>query len=151
MAVTDGEVRRFLRDFASNNVLLDEVEFEDEDVRDATKYAIAEYNAMTPITSVTEDNFPNDWVLLLGICAHLFRSESFLQLRNQATYQDGDIQVGIDDKFAFYDGLADKLKAEWKQIAKDIKKQLNMESAYGSLSSGYRYVYPGFRSRYGGG
>jgi len=151
MAVTDGQVRRFLRDFAGNNVLLDEVEFEDEDVRDATFFAISEFNAITPVTSFTEDNFPNDWVLLMGICAHLFRSESFLQLRNQATYQDGDIQVGIDDKFALYDQLADKLTSVWKQTAADINKQLNMEAAYGSLSSGYRYVYPGFRSKYGGG
>jgi hypothetical protein len=146
LSVNSGHVQRFLRDYTQNNILLDSVQFEEEDIRDATTFAIAEYNAMTPITSVTEDNFPNDWVLLMGICAHLMMSESFLQLRNQATYQDGDIQnIGVDDKFNFYNQLAQQLKSDWKSVAQKIKQQKNMEQAYDSLSSGYRFLYPGFR------
>lgn len=148
MSVTAGHVQRFLRDYAQNNVLLDNVQFESEDIIDATKFAIAEYNAMTPVSSFDESSFPNDWVLLMGICAHLMQSEAFLQLRNQATYQDGDIQnIGVDDKFSFYNGLAQQLKSDWKAVAQKMKQQSNMEQAYGSLSSGYRYLYPGFRGR----
>lgn len=148
MSVNPGHVQRFLRDYTQNNILLDAVQFEEEDVRDAIKFAIAEYNALTPVSTTDEDSFPNDWVLLMGICAHLMRSESFLQLRNQATYQDGDIQnIGVDDKFNFYNQLAQQLKADWKDAAQKIKQQRNMESMYDSLSSGYRYLYPGFRSK----
>ena len=147
MAVTAGHVQRFLRDYSENNIILDNVQFEDEDIRDARKFAIDEYNAMTPVTTFTEENFPNDWVLLMGICAHLMMSETFLQARNHVTYQDGDINVGIDDQAAFFSTLNDKLRAEWKQVAQKMKQQTNMEQAYGSLSSGYRYVYPSARYR----
>ncbi len=147
MSVNPGHVTRFLRDFAENNTLLDEVQFDDEDVRDATKFAIAEYNAITPVTTFDDSSFPNDWVLLLGICAHLMMSETFLQIRNQVTYQDGDIQVGMDDKAGFYSTLSDKLKSEWKTVAQKIKQQQNMETMYDSLSSGYRYIYTGFRTK----
>jgi DnaJ-domain-containing protein 1 len=147
MAITPGQVSRFLRDFAENNVLLDEVEFEEEDIRDAMKFAVDEYNAITPVTVVDENSFPNDWVLLLGTCAHLMMSEAFLQIRNQVSYQDGDIQVSMDNKAEFYSALSDKIKSEWKSVAQKIKQQQNMETMYDSLSSGYRYIYTGFRNR----
>lgn len=150
MSINPGHVQRFLRDYAQNNILLDNVQFEEEDISDATKFAISEYNAITPISNVDEDSFPNDWVLLMGISAHLMRSEGFLQMRNQATYQDGDIQnIGVDDKFAFYNQLAQQLRADWKDVAQKIKQQHNMEAAYGGLSSGYRFLYPGSRGGYG--
>lgn len=146
MSITSGQVSRFLRDKAEDNILLDEVQFEEEDIRDATKFAIDEFNAMTPVTSYTEESFPNDYILLLGVTAHLMSSEAFLQLRNQATYRDGDVEnIGIDDKFQLYKGLGDAIKKEWKTVAQKYKQQMNMEGGYGSLSSGYRYVYPGVR------
>lgn len=148
MSITPGHVSRYLRDFADNNILLDEVQFTEEDITDAMKFATAEFNVMGPASTFTPDTFPNDWLLLMGTAAHLMRSEAFLQLRNQATYQDGDIQnIGVDDKFGFYTQLADNLKNEWKIAAQKFKQQMNMEDGYGSLSSGYRYVYPGARSR----
>lgn len=148
MSITPGQVSRFLRDFADNNILLADVQFEEEDIADAMAFALAEFNAMTPISSYTTEGFPNDWILLLGTAAHLMMSESILQLRNMATYQDGDIQnIGIDDKYAQYAQLGQNLKAEWKATAQKFKQQLNMESGYDSLSSGYRYIYPGARSR----
>ncbi|PIX39963.1 MAG: hypothetical protein COZ56_16015 [Armatimonadetes bacterium CG_4_8_14_3_um_filter_58_9] len=148
MSITSGQVSRFLRDFADNNILLAEVQFEEEDIADAMMFALAEFNAMTPISSYNADGFPNDWILLLGTAAHLMMSESILQLRNMATYQDGDIQnIGVDDKHAQYSQLGQNLKAEWKATAQKFKQQLNMENGYDSLSSGYRYIYPGARSR----
>lgn len=148
MAVTTAEVRGFLRDFAGYNILLANVQFTDAEIATAMRFAISEYNAMAPITSYTDVNFPNDWLLLLGITAHLMMSETFLQLRNQASYNDGDIQsIGIDDKYPQYTKLAQDIKADWKTAAQRFKQQVNMESGYGSLSSGYRYIYPGARTR----
>lgn len=66
-------------------------------------------------------------------------SESFLQIRNQATVQDGDIApIGIDDKSAAYAQLAQQLKAEVDEITRQVKTQNNMESAYDSVGSGYK-------------
>jgi hypothetical protein len=146
--ITSAEINRFLRDYAGNNILLAAVQFENDDITDAMKFTLAEFNGMTPMSSYTEDTFPNAWLYLMGVTAHLLQSESLLQLRNQATYNDGDIQsIGLDDKFPQYSQMAKALKDDWKAVAQKMKQQMNMEDGYGSLSSGYRYIYPGSRSR----
>lgn len=146
--ITPGQVTRFLRDYPDYNILLGDVQFDEEDILDAIKFAIEEFNAMAPITNFTDSNFPNDWLLLLGTAAHLMKSEAFLQLRNAATYSDGDVQnVGVDDKAPVYMNFVQALQADWKESAQRYKQQLNMEQGYGWLSSGYRYIYPGGRTR----
>ncbi len=146
MALTLGHVTRFLRDFPSYNILLDDVQFSDEDVNDAMHFATQQYNAMTPVTNFTVNNFPNEYMFLLGTCAHLMRSEGFLQLRNQLTYQDGDVSpIGVDDKVAAYTSLRNTLAAEWTQISRQYKTQQNMEAGYGNLGSGYSKIRTGIK------
>lgn len=146
--ITPGQVTRFLRDYPDYNILLGDVQFDDEDINDAIKFAIDEFNAMAPITNYTHENFPNDWLLLLGTVAHLLKSEAFLQLRNMATYSDGDIQnIGVDDKAPAYMNFVQALQTDWMTSAQRYKQQINMEDGYGWLSSGYRYIYPGGRTR----
>ena len=130
-----------LRDYgAQSNILLDTVQFSDGELDQATQMAINEFNIMTPITGVIEGNIPVS-ILLLGTVSWLMMSESFLQIRNQATVQDGDIApIGIDDKNQIYFQLAQAIKADWKSTAKMYKTQLNMEACYGQLSSGYLNV-----------
>ena len=146
MALTLGQVTRFLRDQPTYNILLEDVQFSEENVNDAIHFATEQYNAMTPVTQYTKDNFPNDYVLLIGTAAHLMRSEGFLQIRNQLTYDDGDVSpIGVDDKFAAYNGLREALAAEWQNTARMMKTQMNMEQGYGSLSSGYARIRTGIK------
>lgn len=135
------QVRMFLRDRADKNILLDAVQFSDNEMNLAMEMAVDAFNAVTPQSSLTPSNFPNKYVLLLGTSRFLLQSESFLQARNQATYQDGDIApIGIDDKALLYSQLAQGLKAEWDELVRGIKTQNNMEGAYNALGSGYRNV-----------
>jgi hypothetical protein len=146
MALTLGQVTRFLRDHPTYNILLDEVQFGEEDLADAIHFAVEQYNAITPVTAFTETNFPNDYVLLIGTCAHLMRSESFLQIRNQLTYNDGDVNpIGVDDKYAAYTALRDALYSEWRELSRNMKTQTNMEQGYDSLSSGYTRIRTGIK------
>lgn len=146
--ITTGQVSTFLRDFPDYNILLGDVQFTEEDINEAIKFAIDEFNAMAPITNYTHENFPNDWLLLLGTAAHLLKSEAFLQLRNMATYSDGDVQnIGVDDKAPAYMNFVQAIQNEWMTSAQRFKQQINMENGYGWLSSGYRYIYPGGRTR----
>ena len=143
MPVKPGDVTRFLRDYPSYNILLDTVQFDDEDVNAAVRFAISEYNAITPISSHATDDpdkFPNEWLLLMGAASHLMTSEAFLQIRNQVTYNDGNVAVGVDDKWQAYTNLRSSLKADWKEAAQKFKQQKNMEQGYDSLSSGYRWI-----------
>ena len=141
--VSKDQVRMFLRDRADRNILLDDVQFADEDLNLAMEMATSAFNAVTPQSYFTPSTFPEhlQYVLLIGTVRFLLMSESFLQVRNQATYQDGDIApIGIDDKQAAYAQLAQVVKAEWDELARGVKTQNNMEGGYNSLGSGYSYA-----------
>lgn len=130
----------FMRDKAPKNILLDDVQFTDDELNLALEMAVSAYNAVTPQTNLTPSTFPTHlrYVLLVGVVRFLLMSESFLQVRNQATVQDGDISpIGIDDKAALYAQMAQQLKGEWDELVRGIKTQNNMESAYATLGSGY--------------
>ncbi len=141
--VSKDQVRMFLRDRADKNILLDDVQFTDDELNLATEMAVSAYNAVTPQTALTPSSFPQhlQYLLLIGTVRFLLQSESFLQIRNQATVQDGDVApIGIDDKMAQYAQLAQQLKAEWDELVRGVKTQNNMEGAYKNLGSGYRNV-----------
>jgi hypothetical protein len=141
--VSKDQVRMLLRDRADKNILLDDVQFTDDELNLSLEMAASAYNAVTPQTALTPSTFPTHlrYVLLIGTVRFLLMSESFLQARNQATYQDGDIApIGVDDKAALYSQMAQSLKAEWDELVRGIKTQNNMESIYTTLGSGYRNV-----------
>ena len=154
VVLTQDEIRMWLRDYAldrlpggQGNILLDDVQFTPAELTFAIEMAVSNFNVITPLSSFTPENFPNKYLLLLGTARFLMVSESFHQLRNQASVQDGDIAPsGIYDKHQFYLGLAQQLRQEWTELGQKLKIQNNMESAYGFLGSGYKNVS---RHRYG--
>ena len=141
--VSVDQIRRFMRDYPNKNILLDDVEFSQDDVNQGLEMVTSNYNAITPQTSYLPASWPShlQYVVLLGVASYLLKSAAILQLRNQATYQDGDIApIGIDDKYQQYMQLAQAFKSEWDELVRQIKTQNNLEAAYGWLSSGYRNV-----------
>ncbi len=144
-SLTRDHVRQFMRDTppgmvpgtGSENVLLDGVEFSNQEIDSAVMFTTARYNAMTPISSLTAEMIPS-YPLLMGTAAHLLKAESMKQLRNQATTQDGDVpSLGIDDKWQQYRQLAVDMSEEFEKYARAIKTQKNMQAAYGGVGSGY--------------
>jgi len=134
------DVRMLLRDRAPNNLLLNDVQFTNGDIDRAVKFAVGEYNLVSPVTTVGWRLVPEP-VLFLLTASYLMLSESFLQLRNQVSVPtDGLGVIGIDDKSAQYAQMRSILKEEGLNGAKQFKVQQNLESAYGSLSSGYAHV-----------
>jgi len=146
--VTLDDVRGFLRDVAGQvpgtgveNIMFDELpEFSDADVDRATKFTVARYNVVAPISEDTQDGI-NPWLLLLGVAEFLMRSEAFRQVRNDVPLQDGDVQSpGLDAKMQQYLAIAATLKEEFEEKAKNYKITRNLDAAFGSLGSGYRAV-----------
>lgn len=138
--VTSDDVRLFMRDYAGNNILLDQVEFGTTEISKAMEFATDEWNQMVPLTSVAIENIPKS-ILLLGTAAWLMQSESFLQLRNQATYNDGGVtNIGVDDKHLLYLQMSRALREEWKTTGREVKKSQNAENGYGFVGSGYRHT-----------
>jgi len=139
VVITRDQVRMFLRDRADKNILLDDVQFSDDELNLAIEMATENFNAVTPPSAFIPSTFPNKYVLLVGTVRFLLNSESFLQIRNQASWSDGDVaNIGIHDKSLAYAQLAQQLKAEYDELVRGLKTALNMESAYNHLSSGYR-------------
>lgn len=146
--VTREDIRGAMRDYwgklentGVENILLDGgPEFSDADIDRAVKYTTHRYNAITPISSLSAESI-NPYVLLIGSVCFLLNSESWRQARGQTTgLQDGDATTNLDDKAALYSQLAQLMCQEFKEMAKDIKVQLNMQSAWGGIGSGYRGV-----------
>lgn len=135
------EIRMFLRDQPNYNILLEDIEFKDEDIQLAMRLTVARYNALTPQTSLTSPAQLNEWILLCGVCCILFRSEGARQLRNQLVTQDGNIApVGLDEKEDLYLKWSMHFCNEFDEKAQKIKIQDNMECCYGGFGSGYRYI-----------
>jgi hypothetical protein len=145
--ITSDEIRMFMRDVAGQvpgtgveNTLFDLPEFSNDDINRALKFTTARFNAIPLPSNDPIDNI-NIWILLIGCAEFLCMSEAFRQQRNQVTYQDGDIQpIGLDDKQQMYLAMAALLKQEFTTLVTQFKISRNMESAYGSLGSGYRAV-----------
>ena len=140
--LTTDDIRAFLRDQPKYNILIEGVEFSNEDITRAIRWTVSKWNAMTPQSSDSPTGETlHEYVLLFGVAAILLRSEGVRQVRNQVTYQDGNMpQVSLDEKESIYMRWADRMQQEFDFLARQIKNQNNMESAYGGLSSGYRYI-----------
>jgi membrane-bound lytic murein transglycosylase B len=141
LPLTTDDIRWFLRDTPEHNIILPGgIEFTDDDIQRAIRFTTSKYNAMTPMTQVPSSSL-NEYMLLCGVCAMLLRSEGIRQNRNELRAQDGNIApVNLDEKQAQYSAWADRMQQEFEVHARNIKTQINMESVYGHISSGYRYI-----------
>lgn len=142
--LTTDIIRMFLRDTVEQNSLTDDIEFSKEDIDNAMRLAVAKWNAIPPISNLTDPSQLNAYILLCGVCGLLLKSEGLRQNRNQLTVQDGNIApVGLDDKEDQYYKWARHFQEEFMMFATKFKIQQNMESILGNcngLSSGYAWI-----------
>lgn len=133
-------VRLILRDFALNNILLDEVQFSDAEIDRAIEMATLRFNSTPVLTSFDWRSIPED-ILFHGVAYWLMLSESFLQLRNQVSVPADDLGViGIDDKYQLYTQHAQQMRQTFEQHIRDWKDAYNINRGYGSFHSGYSNV-----------
>lgn len=144
------EIRMFLRDVpgfipgsGSENVLLDDVEFSNEELALAIRLAVSRFNSMNPpIRHLVAEQIPLD-ILLYGVAMFLINAESFRQLRNQTSVPDGETAIGIDDKHQAYAALKQRLSDEFTAQATSWKVAKNMAACWGGVNSafGRAWVY----------
>jgi hypothetical protein len=124
-----------MRDYPDKNPLVGDVEFTDKEIERAINLVLSISNIISRVTSYTITNFPNAYVLMLGVASHLLKTEAMRQLRNEATYQDGNIQpVGIDNKQQGYLQMSGVMQQEFNQLVTTIKLNENMNT-FGQLRS----------------
>ena len=138
----------FLRDVpgaipgsGSENPLLDDVEFSDDELALAIKLAVSRFNSMNPpIRQLLPEQIPLD-ILLYGVASFLMNAESFRQLRNQTSVPDGETSLGIDDKHQLYAAAKQRMSDEFKQQATDWKLTKNLAGCWGGVNSGFAYLW----------
>jgi len=143
--LTTDDIRMFMRDQPNYNILLDDIEFATEDITRAMRLTVSKWNAITPISNLTDPAQLNEWILLCGVCCILLKSEGIRQKRNQMLSQDGNIKpVGLDEKAGLYLKWSLVFCDEFERLAMRVKIQQNMESILNSrgncLRSGYYYI-----------
>ena len=65
--LTPDKIRIFLRDSPEYNILLDDVEFTGEDIEAAIEMTLGRWNAITPVTNLTDYGYINPYVFFISI------------------------------------------------------------------------------------
>jgi len=131
------KLKLFMVDFVTKNELLEELEYSEQQYMLALELALDKFNGITPMSCYTSETLPcgTQYLILMGGAAFLLRMTSHLQLRNQLSYTDGNIHVGLTDKHQLYLNASQTYMQEFEQTARAIKNTINNDSAWGESTS----------------
>jgi hypothetical protein len=124
-------VREFMRDHANLNRLIQGEEHSDRLIAWAIMDAIDDFNSTPPITFYGLTNFPSRYLLLRGTVIGLLESIGLLMTRNQLSFSDGGIQVGISDKTPLIQSWIQLFTNKYEEKKKQLKIAINIESGWG--------------------
>lgn len=132
------DVREYMQDYTYNNELVDGLEYTDAQIQRAVKMTVMRLNGLPPfIGDNTMDSVPSSlqYAVIRGTTGHLLQSTSLIQLRNQLTYTDGGIHVGLTDKHQLYQQAGGVLLQEFDDMATKAKIAININGAWGQQPS----------------
>ena len=130
--ITVAEVRAYLLDRCGDNALLGEMQCSDDEILNAMRLAIEEWNTTPPlIHAFTTTNFPYRYPWLICTCSHVLRSLSIKQSRNAASFQAGTVMVNDSDKGPIFQRYAEQFRQEWLQWLYAKKRELNVKAGWG--------------------
>ena len=133
------DIRTFIRDRPEYNKLLDKEEFTQEQIDQAMKFTVMAFNEMSPMTKFTVENFPYQYVLLLGTIYHLFFGGGIGRSRNRLSYQTDGLNVDDEAHSDVELSLASNLLQQFMNQCKLIKIEINVDTGWGHMPSEYRY------------
>lgn len=145
-------VRAFMRDNANVNALLDGEETSDTLVELCAELALDDFNVTPPlIGNYTLDTHPSKGLLMLGTVIWVLQSAGILQSRNQLDYAAGGVTVGSSNKTPLYQSWINAFLQVYETKKANLKKAINAEEAFGSISSEYAQTSFGANLSYFGG
>lgn len=133
--LTEEEVREYIQDYPGENLLLDKEEFSDTFINLSMGFAAEEYNAISPRSSYTLENFPSKAVLITGTLWKMYSGKAAQMARNQLSYSDGGLQIPIEEKYELYMNLANNYMTQFLSSATKLKISINMEGGWGEVRS----------------
>lgn len=130
--ITVAEVRAYLLDRCGDNELLGAVQCSDDEILNAMRLAVEEWNVTPPsVAMFTTATFPFRYPWLICTCSHVLRSLSIKQSRNNATFQAGTVTVNDSDKGPIFQRYAEQFRQEWIQWMQAKKRELNVKAGWG--------------------
>jgi hypothetical protein len=145
------EVRNYLRDFPSLNLLLNnQEETSDRQLLWIIAEVLDDWNQSTPPIGFLDINQIPRSYLLKGVVAEVLMSVAILNLRNSLRYTDGQVTVDLD-KYQQLMAMRQILRQEYEAKRKAWKTSRNLEMALSSstgVHSEYFYVSCGCFSTY---
>ncbi len=140
---TLNEIRLRMRDTATDNQLLDEVEFSDAEIINALNQPLREFNEAAPPLGYTfgARNFPYKYNWVEATVAQLMMTSADWYRRNKMQTSHGGIQLNDRDKDNPYLQTAMLMKQAWQRFIITKKAQLNCEQATGSILSPYSNIH----------
>ena len=138
-------LRAFIKDNADLNRLLKfKQENEDSLLELYVNLALGFLNSIPPfIGPFTFANFPIPNLIIHQATIECLISNSIVQARNELTYNNGGITIKIADGSRYLNLLQMLYRATDSEISalKNIKIAINIQNAYGGVSSPYSYLH----------
>ena len=139
--LTQEDVRLFLMDRKELNPLLRGVRWNTDDIDGAINRCADYYNETPPfISTVSANNFPYRYTLLVGVSGHLLKSASINEASNQLQYNADGITVQDKDKAEIFAKLGGMFWDEFKDKVQNIKIAQNIGQAFATDYSELIYV-----------
>lgn len=137
--ITVADVRMAMWDYCpEDNTLIDDLQFNDEQIMFAIRRPIDRWNETTPhITSYTPKTFPFREHWLIGTIGYLYRTAAHNYRRNNLQYQAGGVAVNDKDKSQEYEMMAKERIGEFDSWMHQKKIEMNIALGFGTLRSGY--------------
>lgn len=125
-------VRTWLRDNSpSKNILIQDLEFSDEEIRLARIMVESYWAEESPMYSTHLDN-RSMYFALMGMCGQLMRMAANRFRRNYLDMQAGGIAVSDQSKHKEYSEAGDRLWAEYANWVARTKVTANMALGWGT-------------------
>lgn len=135
------QVRLFMRDYPELNRLISGVESSNRQIVWAMMDTLDDFNTTPPFTSLSMDQFPSRSLFVRGVVCSLLESIGLLQTRNQLTFSDGGIQVGISDKTPYIQSWLQVFRNQYEEKKMRMKVAMNIENAWGGgIFSEFRFI-----------
>lgn len=129
--LTIAEVRLALRDYPEANTLLDEVEFNDEEIIWALTRPVDIWNSIPPDLGHYEyNNFPYRAAHLDGAIGELLATAAHHYMRNQLTYKSAGLSVDDKNKAGNYLTLSEGLKNKFITFVERKKYEINVSQGF---------------------
>ena len=135
------QVRTYLRDYPELNRLIAGVENSPRQITWAIYDTLDDFNSTPPFTNFHLHDFPSKSLFIRGVVCSLLESVGLLQTRNQISFTDGGIQVGISDKTPLIQSWLQLLRNAYEEKKMRIKVAINIETAWGGgVFSEFRFI-----------